>query len=81
MGQIVFRRYQSFDHDAVWSVFTACTHQLGSTLDAWDALHAAHVGSSSNVRYRWYRNDTPSKITPRPAREMLRNPAGKKLRS
>jgi ribosomal protein S18 acetylase RimI-like enzyme len=36
MLRIRFRRYEPGDHDAVWSVFAACTRQLGFTLGPWD---------------------------------------------
>ena len=36
MSAITFRSYQPHDHDTVWSVFAACTHQLGFGLGSWD---------------------------------------------
>lgn len=37
----MFRRYQHADHDAVWSVFVACTEQLGFAWGPWDQdMHA-----------------------------------------
>jgi ribosomal protein S18 acetylase RimI-like enzyme len=36
MSQIGFRRYRPEDCTAVWSVFTACTNQLGFHIGPWD---------------------------------------------
>jgi hypothetical protein len=35
-AQVAFRRYHDADHDAVWSLFVACTSQLGFALGPWD---------------------------------------------
>lgn len=36
MDQVTFRRYRDTDHAAVWSVFAACTEQLGFQNGPWD---------------------------------------------